>query len=480
MSLSIVSRNLLRGDNGSALIMVLMAVSFFSLVSIFMLLNASTGLQISDNCESQMQASYAALSGINHARSLLRGISFDDLLKGPDGACDRAAPYIAQARTIAFRNPFSISVAQSLDLSDPSAVIAGISDDGIINTGFYAGVQGIALIPLSGIAQWASNPQGPGLIITSRYFVKVSDNNASLSEIAGDPQNDPFFDGDGIITIRSMGVARAGSESTGAMRRNNSVVIFEARMKRSYPFNLGPALIVHGAQADSSFEGFFEIAGGDSAGIGTIDPDPNDGFFPDRMIRSSQLADGIITGGNLSNPSVLDISERVASNPTQSALLDPNYLDNLTRNVIPLAADLFYRDDQQWTEATVPPLGSYDSSKPPQAPGQNPKIVALAGNLRLDGNVSGAGLLLVSGDLVCSGSFHYSGLILVIGSGRLSLTGQANITGSVYVANRDLGTAALSIGGGTILIANKRAVQMALDLLPASQISFREIAGADP
>jgi hypothetical protein len=38
----------------------------------------------------------------------------------------------------------------------------------------------------------------------------------------------------------------------------------------------------------------------------------------------------------------------------------------------------------------------------------------------------------------------------------------------------------LSIGGDAKIFADKKAVQMALELLPASQISFREIAGSDP
>jgi hypothetical protein len=75
----------------------------------------------------------------------------------------------------------------------------------------------------------------------------------------------------------------------------------------------------------------------------------------------------------------------------------------------------------------------------------------------------------------------------VIGSGRLSLSGQTEIAGSIYVANviREngnlrFGATALSIGGDAKIFADKKAVQMALELLPASQISFREIAGSDP
>ncbi len=486
MSKKLVSKHVFSEDEGVALIITLMALSFFSLLGLFMLINASTGLEISDNSESQLQASYAALSGLNHGRALLRGVSFDDLLKGPDGVCDRSASYMSQAKTFNFRNLLSITAAQSLTVSDPSAAISGISDDGLINTGFYAGVHGVALIPLAGIALSAPNQSGIGTIVTSRYFVKVSDNNGNASEIAEDPDDDPFVDGDGIVTIRSMGVARTISDSTGMIRRNNSVAVFEARMRRSFAFDLGPALVIHGSQINPSFEKTWEISGGEFPGIGTIDPDPNDGFFPDRIIRTANLEDGIIEGGNLPNPSVKDISGQVASNSMKSLLLNPNYLGTLAHSTIPHAADNCYEGDQSWSDLNAD-LGSYDPAKPANAPDQDPKVVVVNGNLQLTGNVSGGGLLLVTGDLACSGPFRYSGLILVMGSGRLLVAGQAEITGSIYISNLndengqvEFGATAFSIGGGARIVSDKKAVRMALELLPPSQIGFREIAGSDP
>ena len=70
------------------------------------------------------------------------------------------------------------------------------------------------IIPLTGIALSSPNPYGSGTIITSRYFVKVTDNNGEASERAaegvgpGQP-DDPFVDADGTVIIRTMGVAGA-------------------------------------------------------------------------------------------------------------------------------------------------------------------------------------------------------------------------------------------------------------------------------
>jgi hypothetical protein len=475
-------------DDGAALLMTLIALSLFSLLGLFMMLNASTGLQISDNFESQVQASYAALSGLNHARALLKGLSFDDLLKGPDGVYDPSASYKAQAGAFSFRNLFSLVVAQSLNVLDPSSELSLLPDDGIISTGFYGGVNGTPLIPLYGIAQTAPDPYGAGTIITSRYFVKISDNNGDVSEIAGDPDNNPFVDGDGIIIMRSIGVARTQSDATGTVRRNNSVAVFEARMKRYCTFDFGPALTVHGVEVSPSFGGAYEISGGESPAIGTIDANPSDGIYLDQTIRTAPLGIGSIQGGGLLNPSVQDISGQIASNSEKLLRLRPSYLWNLTRSLAPQFADYYFSGNQIWSEQSAPYLGSYDVSRPWNAPGQDPKIIAVNGSLQLTGSISGGGLLIVTGDFSCSGPFIYSGLILVIGSGSLRISGSGmNIAGGVYVssinnANGDFGfgTVELSIVGSNRIAANRNAVRMALGLLPASQIGFREIAGSDP
>jgi hypothetical protein len=134
MSHTTIGARRLSGEDGAALLITLIALSLILLLGLFMMLNALAALQISDNCESQLQASYAALSGLSHARALLRGLSFDDLLRGPDGVWDPSSSYISQAKTFAFRNPIALITAQSLNVLDPSSDVIGLPDDGIINT----------------------------------------------------------------------------------------------------------------------------------------------------------------------------------------------------------------------------------------------------------------------------------------------------------------------------------------------------------
>ncbi len=475
-------------ETGVALLVTLIALLLFSLLGFYMILNATTGLHISDNYESQLQATYAALAGLNHAGALIRGLAFDDLLKGPDGAYNTSPAYLAEAKGYGFRHPLPLTTAHALNIFDPSLDVSGISDDGLISTGFYGGTNGIALIPMTGVSQVAPDPYGSGEILTSRYFVKVADNNGDASEIAGDSDDNPFVDGDGIVIIRSMGVAKTISDVTGLIPRLNSVAVFEARFKRRSTWNPGPALVVLGAGVNASFSGAYEISGGLSPGIGTIDTSPEDGVFPDQIIREAAGVGGSITGGGQPNPSVQEISGPISSNPDQALLLDPRYLRDFIQHQAPRMADYYYDGSQYWPDGSAPYTGSYDITKPVNAPGQDPKITVVNGNLQVTGSFFGGGLLIVTGDLSCSGPYAYNGLVLVIGSGSLIADGSGQgIEGGLFLANLAsigeeivFGTASLSISGTSRFSSNRDAVKMAIGLIPASQISFREIAGLDP
>ncbi len=459
-----------------------------SLIGLYLTLNANTELQISDNYETQIQATYAALAGLNHARALIRGLAFNDLLRGPDGVYSPDAAYLSKAKKPDFRNPLPLSTVQSLNILNPAFNFSTISDDGLISTGFYGGSAGTVLIPMTGIGLTSKNPYGPGEIVTARYFVKVTDNNGEASEISGDPSDNPFVDGDGIVIVRSIGISKTFSESVGFVPRLNSIAVFEARFKRLSTFDLGPALVVIGNQVISSFSGAFLIDGNQSPGIGTIDTNAGDAYRPDQIIRAAAGGHGSIIGGEQPNPSIRDISGQIGSNPDQSLLLNPQYLWDFVYVQAPKFADSFFRGDQHWSDGGAPYAGSYDVSKPWNAPGQDPKITVVDGNLFVTGGFSGGGLLIVTGSLYCSGPYAYNGLVLVLGAGNLVAqgTGQGINGGLLAASLMDqrgeiiFGTPAISISGYSRFLSNREAVKAAIALIPASQISFREIAGSDP
>lgn len=475
-------------ESGAALLLTLLALTLLSLLGFFLSFSATTGVKISDNYESQVQATYASLAGLSHARALVRGLSFDGILNGPDGIHDTSIVYMSGARGFEFRNPLPLMTALRVEITDPLPYLSGIPDDGWINTGFCNGVGGVPLIPGTGILQEAPNPYGPGLLPISRYFVKVSDNNGEASEVAGDAADSPFFDGDGTVIVRSLGIAKTIPSAVAGIPRRNSVAIFEARLKRYSTWALGPALVLTGPQSSAQFSGGFEISGGPSPGIGTIDTIPSDDVFPDLAIRVAAGTGEGITGGNDPVPSVRDITMQVSSNADQCLLLNPGYLWDFVRNRAPQMADSFHEGNQSWVGGAAPYLGSYDASKPWNSKGQDPRITVVHGDLEMSGDISGGGLLVVTGSLSYSGSFAFSGLVIVAGSGQLNAAGAGTgIEGGVVVANLigagdsiAFGSSGISIGATSRIVSNTESVRMAIGLMPASQISFREIASSDP
>lgn len=64
----------------------------------------------------------------------------------------------------------------------------------------------------------------------------------------------------------------------------------------------------------------------------------------------------------------------------------------------------------------------------------NPQVIAITGNATLS---NGAGILLVTGNATASGGFSWDGVILVIGTGSITINGGGNgaINGAMVVAN---------------------------------------------
>lgn len=475
-------------ETGAALLIVLLAVSIFSLLGLFMALDGVNGLYISHNHENRVQATSAALAGLDHARALIRGLDYDGILKGMDGAYNPGLAYLQEARSFEFRNPFSPDTARSLDIRDPSDALSQIPDDGLINTGACYGENGIPLIPATGIALKAPNPAGPGELVTSRYFVKVTDNNGDISERAKDGDDNPFVDGDGLIIVRSMGIAETFFDAVGPVWRRNTVVVFEARYRRFSIFDFGPALLVLGSRISPHFDGTYEIDGGSFHGIGVIDTDLNDNAYPERILRETPPGRGSISGGGSPDPAVRDITHLAVSDPERSPVLDPGYLSDFVFNKAPRFSDNYFSGDQSWSGGNAPDLGVYDSSNPLNAPGQDPKLTVVHGDLLMSGNVSGAGLLIVTGDFICMEGCSYTGLVLALGSGRIRLhTFGSGITGGLVVANLEefngspgFGVPDFSILGNSRILTDTDAVKMALGLILPVQEGFREIAGTDP
>jgi hypothetical protein len=480
----------LAAQDGIALLIALIALSVLSLAGFYMGLNAAGELRISDNYESGILAAAAARAGLNHARALIRGLPFDDLLKGPDNEYNSDPSYLTQARKHAFRNWVSWAVAHALDTTNPGGNLAGLPDDGLINAGGSFGNSGTPLIPAVGVPITAPNPSGPGTIIVGRYFVKVTDNNGDVSEMIQDPADNPFFDGDGIVVIRSVGVARTIREQTGDALRQNSVAVVEGRFKRRSTFNLGAPLVVQGSAVAPSSAGMFEgaqfaIDGGNlKPGIAAIDVSLGDGASPSQQI-SSQVARS--QRGNIrglgGSPSIRDITAEISADPDKALLLNPAYLYSFAGIEVPRFADRVFHGNQEWPGDSSPDIGVYDPALPDADPSQHPKVTLVEGDLSINGTVAGGGLLVVRGRVYGTGRLVFNGLVLLLGAGDLNLDGLSlKISGGLYVVrlinegkDAAFDVPKLTIAGDAAIVADSKAIEMGVRLIPPIQIGWREI-----
>ncbi len=475
------------GEEGLALLISMIALSVLSLLGLYMSLNATTEVRISDNYESQVQASLAAQAGLNHAREAMRGVPVSVHLNGPDGTHSTSSAYLGQAANDSFRNPISWNLARSLRIANPGTDLATVPDDGVLTTGLVGGVTGTSLIPQSGIAWTVANPNGSGNVVIARYFVKVTNNTSE------DPSGNPFVDGDNIVIVRSMGISRTIREDSGGIVRRNSVAVYEAKFRQRATFNLDAPLVVEGNEVSPSgpqmWDGnAFRIDGGASNyGIATIDTNTTDGTLPTTQI-SSQLAinqRNRITGMG-SSPSIADVTNLVSNDPDKMLLRDPVYLWNLVHNVLPLYANNIFYTDQHWAGGLLLDLGSVDMSKPMYDPSQHPMITVVEGNLDIGGNMSGGGMLVVTGNLGGNGHLSFNGLILVIGAGNVDGSGlNVGINGGMFIANMTMvggtptfGTPRFTWRGNSNIVMNSASIHLAMQLLPLEQLSWREVTGA--
>ena len=219
-----------RQEDGIAVLIALIALSVFSILAMYMSLNATVEVRISDNYESRLQAGMAARAGLNHAREVVRGLVCNDLLKGPDGAYTNTSTYLNTGPDVCVPQPRGLGAGAFSEHRGSNGDLTGSSDDGLINTGLYNTTPGTVLIPALGAPFTPPNPYGSGTITTARYFTKVTDNNGEATELAVDGVNNPFFDGDHTIIVRSMGLARTITEVAGVVRRN-SVAVVETRFR---------------------------------------------------------------------------------------------------------------------------------------------------------------------------------------------------------------------------------------------------------
>ncbi len=451
---------MVQNERGVALVVVLLVAVLLSLLALSLTMSSMNEQRISGEFENHEKALLVADAGLEEIRSALRGDDLDTLL----GAAASVPTYIPDSNPgpFAYRNPITVLEARNVDFDSPPSGAGHRTDRG-----------------------WLTPPQGAH-VGTGRYFAKLTDNQ---------DDDDPFTDSDGTVCLRIIGLHASFPsevESYGTARKN-AVAVVEAILKRDTTFKLKSPLTIPAQDVQTPFGGAkFKVDGYDHSsvfqstadigahdddklpdhpGVNVVydDPPENSSGTVDDIIKSLQKNEKNNFVGTGEVPSILDQTNEVKADPDAQKILDAAFLEKFVKSVA------LFADEK------IPP-----GKEPADGYGtaQNPRVLFAEGDLKITGNATGYGLLVVKGELELKGTFEYNGMLLIVGKGILTIGGSASVLGGVLLANVDpkthtLGTATFSDHGGGNEAAgiynSSDKIALALSYLPMRTISWREI-----
>lgn len=326
--------------------------------------------------EARLYSMVLAQNGIEFARGLVPLVDLDQLLAGPDGSFSGTG--LAE-----WRNPLPFAEARRMD---PESWTAG-RDDGL---------------PFRGRDQLLPNgypdPEG------GRFYLRFSNN----------PEEPAHQDRDGVVLVRSMGVAPLKLRNPFLASTRNSVTLIESRLLQETAFRLRSALTLAGDGGDFHWSGSrFLLDGGLREPAVRLLSLGGDGLGTEFLRNLSPAQASRIRGAG-TEPSLRD--------STASYREDPRY------------RSLFQAGFWRHFEAHLPDMSS--------AAG----IVHLPEGGTLSGEVSG--VVVARGNLVLQGDVRFRGILLHLGGGGVSMRDRSRIDGGLWLSN--LTTDGDAIRGGSV------------------------------
>ena len=296
------------------------------------------------------------------------------------------------------------------------------------------------------------------------YQVVVSNNTTTIGSISADPGG-PTTDTDGRVVVTSTGTYR------------NALKVVQAVME--VPAILSPPssiFTLNGPDgtrpADFTFDGNSFLVQGRDTTPGQTTPITGGSAFPALGVMDCPTCNPGQTpleeAGSSLGPGQADNLTGTGADPSISPVSSPitaDYLTKLKSTLTPIA-DVTYSGSTTISGGT---LGA-------QA---NPQVTVVNGDLDLQGNASGVGVLLVTGRLRIRGNATFQGLILVDGNdGRMEMEGTSKVWGSIIHINRDpamhSGETRLTIRGNAEVYYSRQALRNAGGALSAIILAWLE------
>ena len=358
--------------------------------------------------EARLYSMVLAQNGIEFARGLLPLVDLDQLLSGPDGS-------FSGTDLAEWRNPLPFAEARRMDLESWTPG----RDDGLPSRGREQ------LLP-NGYA----DPGG------GRFYLRFSNN----------PEEPAHQDRDGVILVRSMGVAPLKLRNPFLDSTRNSVTLIESRLLQETAFQLRSALTLAGNGGDFQWTGnqFLLDGGLREPAVRFLSPE-GDGLRVEFLRNLSPVQADRIRGAG---------PEPSLSDSTVAYREDPRY------------RSLFQADFWRHFEDQLPIL----------APAAG--IAHLPEGGTLSGVISG--VVVARGNLVLAGDMQLRGILLHLGGGGVILRDRAQIQGGLWLSN--LSMEGETISGGPVRLhlsdmARVRfdadAIRLALRSFPPTQLGWR-------
>ncbi len=420
-----------RTEEGIALLISIFILLLISVVAIALIVSSSTESALAGNYRSSTGVYYAAMAGLEEARSRLLSKNPSYFRTTSPGFLPSPGTPLSVGSPIYMINPLSSETVAPWDSS--SAYF-----DNQFNLEFASSGFSVPSSPPWTYSVWNTSPLNtfsfPGPLYKWVRINAVSEQSLNLLvaptySTPYDSTTPVFYDG---TQLNISGTGAQVLEITAlAVLPNGSQKILQY-LVAPIPFMFPAALTIAGTNVtyDGPNYNQFRVTGTDGYGNGSCSPltGPPSPFAAIGYTANDSSQSNILSGipgsntgnytGSSGPPSVSSVAAALPAN-----LQTPSGLDALVQNITANA-------DVVITAATAN-SGDLPAAMSPT----NPMTVVIQGSLNLDGG-TGYGLLLVTGSFIYNPASSWKGLILVIGKGYVSgdQPGAGQITGAMFVA----------------------------------------------
>jgi len=395
-----------------------MVVFLMSGVLACLYLQVQASWTLTGNVEGQLQSITMAENGVEAAKTIVARANLNELLAGPDG-------HPCGLAEPGWRNPMPLELARTLD---PREWVPAC-DDGLVTQEL-----GVSL--------------SQGLYISQNAFF--------LLRFSNNPEEPTSEDGDQVVLARSMGIIPARVNDPALTDIRNHVYLIEAKLRKETSFGLLSALTIGGDIIDIQLEGTdFLVEGGEESGVSCVmiqAPTVEELFR--LAIQPDQV--GCFQGAGVA-PSLRDSTDMFVNETRFARLLTSEFWTHL--------------------EERLPEFAESPSSLTWSS--QEGLFFLPDGGVI---NAPVAGVIVAFGDVEVGHGASIDGLLLHLGRGRLTLSGDSTVNGAVWVSSFHTSGGSLlceeiqlTLSGSTRLIYDPDAVERALHQLPATQLEWRVI-----